>query len=137
MIAMPHHGQMALVSLCNGRGLMRGVTGGDCLSVAPSHTERFVADAQRLLEKGNANAALDLIYDRIDAMMRLRQWSRLNSILFEVRVVDLSPDILLSLLTATLPARSRLPARGGLFGRIEQSLKQRGDYEKDLLIGLE
>lgn len=99
--------------------------------------ESFVARACRLDELQRTEAALDLIYDAVDQLMRDNELERLDSILAESPVDSLSVDILLGLLTATLLARSRLPSRGAFFNAVEQSLKRRGAYEQGLLTGLE
>ena len=97
----------------------------------------FISDAQQLVRVGRVEAALDLIYDRIDEMMRQDNLAELDGILPELSVAELSDHILLGVLTATLPIRTRLPSRPGLFGRIEQVLQERGAYEEGLLTGLE
>ena len=93
--------------------------------------------ADRLDDGKHTDAALDLIYDAVDKLMRDRQFDQLDAILAPIAVVGLSVDILLGLLTATLPAKSRLPSRGAFFNAVEQSLKRRGVYEQGLLTGLE
>ena len=102
-----------------------------------ARTESFILRAQRLDNHGRTDAALDLIYDSIDDLMRNEEFPRLDSILARISITDLSTDILLGILTATLPAKSRLPARAELFNAIEQTIQQRGEYEEGLLIGLQ
>jgi antitoxin (DNA-binding transcriptional repressor) of toxin-antitoxin stability system len=99
--------------------------------------ETFVLRAQRLDRRGRTDAALDLIYDQVDESMHRAQFDRLDSILANLPVADLSMDILLGILTATLPATRRLGSRAKLFQKIEQVLRNRGDYEEGLLVGLE
>jgi hypothetical protein len=93
--------------------------------------------AQRLVRMGRIEPALDLIYDAADHMMRKGEFAQLDSVLANVRVSDLSVDILLAILTATLPAKSRLPSRTRFFNEIEKSLRDRDEYEDGLLTGLE
>ncbi|MCH7989825.1 MAG: hypothetical protein IID46_11845 [Planctomycetes bacterium] len=102
-----------------------------------SQCESFVRRAQRLDEQGRTDAALDLIYDSIDEMLRNGQFSNLDSLLVQLPTNTLSPDMLLGVLTATLPARSRLSNRKEFFHNVEASLKERGEYEDGLLTGLE
>jgi antitoxin (DNA-binding transcriptional repressor) of toxin-antitoxin stability system len=99
--------------------------------------ETFVLRAQRLDRHGRTDAALDLIYDQVDEWMHRAEFDRLDGILENLPVADLSLDILLGLLTATLPAKRRLVSRAKLFHEIEQVLRDRGDYEDGLLVGLE
>lgn len=97
----------------------------------------FISDAQQLVGVGRIEAALDLIYDRIDEMMRQSNLAELDRVLSRLAVAELSFHVLLGVLTATLPIRTRLPSRPGLFGRIGQILQERGENEEGLLAGLE
>jgi len=99
--------------------------------------EPFVRRAQRLDEHGRTDAALDLIYDSIDQMLRNGQFSDLDTLLVRLPTNTLSADMLLGVLTATLPARSRLSNRMEFFHNVEASLKERGEFEDGLLTGLE
>jgi hypothetical protein len=99
--------------------------------------ESFVLNANRLDRAGHRGAAMDLLYDRIDEMLRSGQFDSLDVVLQRAPVQDLSADVLLALLTATLPARSRLNARPDFFRIAETTLKTRGEYETGLLTGLE
>ena len=100
--------------------------------------ELFIRRAQRLDNQGQTDAALDLVYDAIDAMLRKGDFARLGFTIEGLSVNDLSADLLLAVLTATLPARTRLkPIRTRFFTEVEASLRQREEYEEDLLTGLE
>lgn len=99
--------------------------------------ETFVQRARRLDKGGHTAVALDLIYDSVDELMQNTEFPRLDSILATVRASDHSVDVLLGILTATLPARSHLPSRVKLFKDIEKTLRERGEYEEGLLTGLE
>jgi len=55
----------------------------------------------------------------------------------QVDVRIFSTDLLLGILTATLPAKSKLPSRTPFFGKVEAIIKRRGEWEKGLLTGLE
>jgi hypothetical protein len=103
---------------------------------APS-PEDFITRAQRLAQLGKTNAALDLLYDSIDGFMRRGEFPALDSFIARAPVATLSSDILLGLLTATLPARSRLSSRKTLLSNVEATLRSRGEYEEGLLAGLE
>ena len=100
--------------------------------------EAFIRRADRLDQQGQTDAALDLIYDGIEALLRKGEFESLNSILNGLCIHDLSADLLLGVLTATLPARTRLmPVRARFFNEVEASLKRRDEFEDDLLTGLE
>ena len=91
----------------------------------------------RLDTKGYTDAALDLLYDSVDEMLRSGKYSEIDSLLRDTIVDECSTDILLGLLTATLPARSKLPYRREFFDDSDRVLKHRPEYEKDLLTGLD
>lgn len=97
----------------------------------------FMQRAVRLDEKGHTDAALDLIYDSVDELMRKGEMALLDGVLTKLEPAGLSVDLLLGILTATLPARTRLPARRSLFPRAERILKDRGEYQEGLWTGLE
>jgi hypothetical protein len=99
--------------------------------------QSFIGRAAELATRGRTDAALDLIYDSVDALMRKGQFSKLDSILSGSSVANLTVDVLLGLLTATLPARNRLVSRKPMFLRIEDTLKERGQLDPGLLAGLE
>jgi len=99
--------------------------------------ESFIQRAVRLDDQGRTDAALDLIYDSIDEMMRGGQFSELDSLLERLPTNTLSADMLLGVLTATLPARSRLANRKEFFCDVEACLKDRREFEDGLLTGLE
>lgn len=104
---------------------------------SPSRAESFLHRAQRLDRIGSTDAALDLLYDSVDAMMRGGKFCELDSLLKRLRADDYSLDMLLGILTATLPGRSKLPARGRFLKDAENALRERGEYEDGLLTGLE
>lgn len=99
--------------------------------------ESFLVRAHRLDKQGQAFAALDLIYDSVDENLRMGKFQQLDSILAQEQIADLSVDLLLGILTATLPARSQLPSRQKIFEKIKNTLIVRGEYEDGLLVGLE
>ncbi len=61
----------------------------------------------------------------------------LDTIFEQVQTDNLSADMLLGLLTATLPARSRLSCRKTFFSEVEMVLRDRGEFKDGLLTGLE
>jgi len=99
--------------------------------------ESFIQRAQRLDVKGRTDAALDLIYDSTDQMLRDGQFDEMDLLLLQLCVKNLSTDVLLGLLTATLPARSRLHRRGAFFLDVKNILRDRHELEEGLLTGLE
>jgi hypothetical protein len=106
-------------------------------SVAVRPSQTFISRAERLARQGNMDEALDLIYDSFDERFQKGEFEALEQLLSGIRPADLPVDILLGILTATLPARTKLPSRAELYQRVEATLKERGEYEPGLLAGLE
>jgi hypothetical protein len=88
--------------------------------------ENFAARAQRLETKGNIDAALDLIYDSVDELFLANRLDQCDKILQNLQAVDYSVDVLIALLTSTLPASHLLPSRKQFFTEVERILTQRG-----------
>lgn len=110
------------------------------LSVLPANqkkNESFVHRARRLASRGQIDSALDLIYDQIDELLLSSDFDRVDRTLSEASPDDLPLPILLAILTATLPAKGRLQARSAFFESVQRSLKERGEFEDELLVGLE
>ena len=97
----------------------------------------FVEGANQLDASGHSDAALDLLYAAIDKMFRNGAFPEVVAILRDAQVADLSMNILIGLLTTTLPVRRRLPARPEFFERVESILRKRGQLKEGLLAGLE
>lgn len=97
----------------------------------------FVHRATSLQEQGFTDTALDLIYDSVDELLHGARFALCDSVLQETDASQCSIDVLLALLTATLPAKSRLATRAQFFQRVENSLRERGEYVADVLAGLE
>ena len=67
----------------------------------------------------------------------LQKFYETDQLLQNINVSEYSVDLLLGLLTATLPARSKLRSRAQFFSEVEAVLKERGQWEDNLLVGLE
>ena len=98
--------------------------------------EDYVARAVQLEQRGYADAALDLIYDSVDELLHQRQFALCASLLERVDIGNCSIDVLLGVLTATLPGKSRISTRGSFLRRVEAELRRRGEFEAGLLDGL-
>lgn len=103
---------------------------------AGGDAESLIDRADRLDRQGHTDLALDLIYDSTDQLMRAGAFSELDTLLATTSPDTHSLDLLLGVLTATLPAKSRLPTRSIFLAKVEATLRQRGDYEDGLLAGL-
>ncbi len=102
-----------------------------------SRTDNFVDTANRLVGQRQVDAALDVIFARVDEMFCHDRFVECDALLRRISVGDYSTDILLGLLTATLPAKSRLKARPDFYSRVEAEIHRRGEMEPGLLTGLD
>lgn len=96
----------------------------------------FVLRAVQLEQRGYQDTALDLLYDSIDELLHAGKFALCASILSDMNVSGCSADILLGLLTATLPAKSRIATRSWFFRRVESELRRRNELEAGILDGL-
>jgi hypothetical protein len=106
-------------------------------SVTRPATESFVDHAQRLDKLGQTDAALDIIFDQIDEQLLAGKFPQVNDLLAKTSPDTLSVDLLLGILTATLPAKGRLANRRGFYERVQNALQMRGQLKEGLLVGLE
>lgn len=103
----------------------------------PVRSESLLEASARLAQKGRIDTALDLIYDKIDDLFHARKFEEVDSLLGKIDIRNSPLDILLGYLTATLPAKSRLPSRAKFFHDVEAFLRETGRMEEGLLSGLE
>ncbi len=103
----------------------------------PSLAGNFVEMANRLAEQSRVDAALDLIFARVDEAFQRGDFSDCDHLLQHLTVGDFDTDVLLGLLTATLPGRSLLPSRPDFYSRTEAEIHRRGEMELGLLTGLD
>lgn len=99
--------------------------------------ENFLLRADRLSRLEHFDAALDIVYEQIEQLVRSKSWQELDSLLRDAEPEALSTDIVVALLTATLPARRLLSERTSFFNRASDALKGRREWTEDLLTGLE
>lgn len=102
----------------------------------PRSAENFMTRATKLEKLGRSDAALDLVYDSVDDLMHRGKFDSCASVLSGVNVANCSVDLLVGLLTATLPARSRIPFRTEFFEAVERELRRRGELDPGVLAGL-
>ena len=113
------------------------VLGTPHLSKKRASLEELLGPALQLERHGRIDSALDALYDRVDDLLKTGEFEALNDMLQDARVGSLSTDVLLGVLTATLPARSKLPARAKFFHDAGAAIRGRGEWENGLLAGLE
>lgn len=81
-------------------------------------------------------AAMDMIYSETDELMREGKFDVLSEIFQSMNPNYFTDVILLSFLTATLPAKNQIASRPKFLADTEESLKARGQWEENLLSGL-
>jgi hypothetical protein len=88
-------------------------------------------------KKMNTNQKLDWIFDWTDSLMREGRFGEIDRVLETMMPEYHEIDELLGWLTATLPAKSKLPSRKQFYSDVEGALKAKGLWEPGLLKGLE
>jgi hypothetical protein len=104
---------------------------------AESPVVSFLEQAKRLAQRGQIDSALDIIYDQVDELLLAGEFHQVDDLLASATPEQLSIDLLLALLTSTLPAKSKLSNRSAFFRRVEDALQSRGELRDGLLIGLD
>lgn len=107
-----------------------------CGNPSDSIGVEFLSDAVALEKAGDIRASLAIIYRRVDEMTKLGMLQLLDDELLSVPPEGIGTDVLLGLLTATLPVKYQLPSRSKLFKITKRLLKTRGHYERGILDGL-
>lgn len=100
--------------------------------VAPTWLE----EAMVLAGRGKKEESLDVIFDALDDLLLKSKFKDCDEALASIVADRLSNAQLLTVLTATLQAKSRLPSRAGLVSRVKSTLHQRGADVKGLMSGL-
>jgi hypothetical protein len=98
---------------------------------------RFLDQARRLDEHAQTDSALDIVFDQIDEMLLAGEFQRVDRLLAETSPETFSADLLVGILTATLPARKHLANRSAFFTSVQRALRNRGQLVDGLLVGLE
>lgn len=97
----------------------------------------FIEKAQALEVSVPQDKMLDYLYQTADRMMKEDMFEDLNRALYWVPPADLSTDILLGVLAATLAGKVKLPSRAEFFKEALEISKARGEAADDLFQGLE
>lgn len=106
-------------------------------SPCSSPTEDFLDRARRLDELDRTDSALDVIYNHVDEMLLAGRFAEIDGRLASVDCDRYSVDLLLALLTISHAAKRHLPQRPNFHTRAEKSIRDRGQWEDGLLLGLE
>ena len=89
------------------------------------------------LRAHDTEAGLDAIFDAVDTALLASRFRECDRALASVKVSEWPTDLLIGLLSITLAASHRLPARPAVFERTRRVLIERGDDAAALLDGLE
>lgn len=82
----------------------------------------------------NKAKLLDLIYDRVDDLMTSGKIVELDEMFRFSKETDL--DLMIGLLTASLPVKSQLPSRVGYFKSVSDLCVELGETDPTILQGL-
>ena len=115
----------------NARPAIRARAGGERKGV------RFFELAEQLVRVGHSDAALDLIYDGVDALMRSGDLGRLAALLETADPFQSDVDVCIALLSASLPVRQSLPVRRLLYESLFRRLTGLGEDAPQALAGLD
>lgn len=102
-----------------------------------SNIDSLLADIEAGKWKLTLEEQMDRIYDVCADSIRNEEWNKLDLWLRTYPTNERHIDLLMALLTATLPAKSKLPGRAVLYYEIERELKKRGEWQEGILKGLE
>ena len=101
------------------------------------HVQHGMAtQANRLDKLGQTDAAIDVVFDRIDEMLLAGQFEQVDRLFDNTNPCDFSVELLLGLRTVTRPAKSRLFNRADFYEQVRRSLHERGETDERLLEGL-
>lgn len=88
------------------------------------------------MECPSLQETLSAIYSESDEMMSSGRFEDLDRKIAELNPREMSVDVMLGWLTATLPAKSKLPARSRFLSACLAEIVERGEWESGLLTGL-
>jgi len=102
-----------------------------------SYDFSWLQHAAELYGGGQKAAALDVVYDRVDRLLSAAEYKQLDVLFSNIFVENLPPELLLALLTVTLPAAGKLVGRLAFYDQVWYSLEQAGESADEILHGLE
>jgi hypothetical protein len=103
----------------------------------PSPQPLWIDRAIELEGQGKREESLDAIFDGLDELLLNGKFEQCAAILSLLPVQRLSNAQLLTVLTASLPARNKLSTREALVDRVKALLKARGADVARLMVGLD
>lgn len=97
----------------------------------------WINEAIDLANRGDVERSLDVIFDNIDEMLLSSKFDECSKLLEFLAVDRFTNEQLLTILTATLPAKALLPARAAFLAKVTTTISERGAEAADLLVGLD
>lgn len=82
------------------------------------------------------DAELVRLFERYDELFYADKFSEVDAELASIQVRSVSTAMLIGYLTATLPAKSKLPNRAAFYSKVSDELAVRGETDPRLLSGL-
>lgn len=99
--------------------------------------EVALAEAEASVRQGNVDSALAIVFDRLDNAFVSGAFCHVDQWLAGMAIDDVSSDVLIGILAASLPAKRELRQRHDFVARVVESLERRGLSEDGLLTGLD
>lgn len=97
----------------------------------------FFDIASSLQKQGRIRESFSTIYQGVEEHVRLETIDHLNEQIQNLSLEEMNTDIMLAILTATLPVKTKLVSRKFLFERIMSILIKRNHFETGILDGLD
>jgi hypothetical protein len=97
---------------------------------------RILEDVRRIESEAGPDLALDMLYDQMDALMSQGKFDCISGVFGTLDLKAYSDDLLVGMLTAVLPAFTKIPSYRDFRDRVEAELRRRGTWEEGLLDGL-
>jgi hypothetical protein len=85
---------------------------------------KFLIRAQQLDKLKKTDEAIDILFNDIDKLLTAGFFKAADRIIDSPILDDLSPDLLVALLTITLAAKIHLPSRKKLFEKTKQKMQE-------------
>ncbi|MBT5229121.1 MAG: hypothetical protein HOM11_02475 [Methylococcales bacterium] len=94
---------------------------------------------QNLYSLSNENypEAINLLYKRFDGLLSKEKFNSCDSLLNQVNINNLKPEVFIALLAITFAAKSKLPSRSAKVTDIRNKLAVAGENADEILVGLE
>lgn len=105
------------------------------MTYTTSDIDNFLDKVYLLSRLDKVDSATDLIFDYIDWLLRAGEFNTCNELLLRVDVEKLTTTLMLSFLTITAAAKSKLGARSDMYQRVESRMTRLmdGDVTRHLI----